>query len=36
MTVIWTVNPESDIKRCEKENDAVIFEHYRPDIGSRE
>ena len=30
MTVIWTVNPKSDIKRCEKDHDAVVFEHYKP------
>jgi len=30
ITVIWTVNPASDITRCGKENDVVIFEHYMP------
>ncbi|MCL2069645.1 MAG: hypothetical protein FWH19_01490 [Treponema sp.] len=30
MRLIWTVRPDNDIERCEKENDAVIFEHYRP------
>jgi len=28
--VVWTVIPDHDIKRCEKENDTVIFEHYEP------
>jgi len=31
MNVIWTVTPESDIKKCELENDIVIFENYRPE-----
>jgi glycerophosphoryl diester phosphodiesterase len=30
MTAIWTVRPDNEIERCEKENDVVIFEHYRP------
>ena len=30
MTIVWTVNPASDIAGCEKEYDAVIFEHYLP------
>jgi len=30
INVIWTVNPASDITRCGKENDVVIFEHYTP------
>jgi len=30
MRVVWTVRPDSDIERCEKENDAVIFEYYEP------
>jgi len=30
INVIWTVNPASDITRCGKENDVVIFEHYKP------
>lgn len=30
MTVIWTVAPEHNIAQCENENDAVIFEHYKP------
>ena len=30
MTVVWTVRPGCDIERCEKENDAVIFEYYAP------
>jgi len=30
MNVIWTVKPEHDIKKCEKENDTIIFEYYTP------
>ena len=30
INVIWTVSPENDIDRCEKENDTVIFEYYKP------
>jgi len=30
VNVVWTLNPESDITKCEKENDVVIFEHYTP------
>jgi glycerophosphoryl diester phosphodiesterase len=30
MTAIWTVRPNSDIARCEKENDTIIFEYYTP------
>jgi glycerophosphoryl diester phosphodiesterase len=30
MTAVWTVRPDSDIRRCEKENDTVIFEYYTP------
>jgi len=30
MNVIWTVLPGHDTEKCEKENDAVIFEFYKP------
>ena len=30
INVVWTVRPEDDISRCEKENDTVIFEYYTP------
>ena len=30
MKVIWTIHPDDDIKKCEKENDVIIFEHYTP------
>jgi len=30
MNMVWTVRPEHDIKRHQKENDAVIFEYYMP------
>ena len=30
MNVIWTVHPTSDIKKCESENDTIIFEYYKP------
>jgi len=30
INVIWTVKPSSDITRCGKDNDVVIFEHYTP------
>jgi len=30
INVVWTVSPASDIARCGKENDVVIFEHYTP------
>jgi len=33
MKVIWTVHPDDDIKRCEKDNDVIIFEHYTPAPG---
>jgi len=28
---VWTVKPFHDIKKCEKENDIIIFEYYRPE-----
>ena len=28
--VIWTIKPDHDIKKCEKENDTIIFEYYQP------
>lgn len=31
MRVVWTVRPEDDPPRRERENDAVIFEFYRPE-----
>lgn len=31
MSVVWTVHPEDDPPRLERENDAVIFEFYRPE-----
>ena len=31
MNVIWTVRPNHDIKKCEKENDTIIFEFYTPE-----
>jgi len=31
MKVIWTVHSDDDIKRCKKDNDVIIFEHYTPD-----
>jgi len=31
MNVIWTVRPNHDIKKCEKENDTIIFEFYKPE-----
>ena len=30
MTAVWTVRPGSDINRCQRENDTVIFEYYIP------
>jgi len=30
INVIWTVHPNHDIKKCEKENDTIIFEYYKP------
>ena len=30
MKVIWTVQPDDDIAEFEKENDSIIFEHYKP------
>ena len=30
MKVVWTVRDEQDAALCEQENDAVIFEYYRP------
>jgi len=30
MNVVWTVRPEHDTAGYEKENDAVIFEYYKP------
>jgi len=30
MKVIWTVHPTNDIKKCEKQNDVIIFEYYKP------
>jgi len=30
MNVIWTIYPDDDIKKCEKENDVIIFEYYKP------
>ena len=31
--VIWTVVPEHDIEKCERENDTIIFELYKPEPG---
>jgi glycerophosphoryl diester phosphodiesterase len=31
MMMIWTIRPEHDIKRCEEENDTIIFEYYQPE-----
>ena len=31
INVVWTVKPEHDIKKYEKENDTVIFEYYTPE-----
>ena len=28
---VWTVRPSHDIKKCEKENDIIIFEYYKPE-----
>ena len=28
--VIWTIHPDDDIEKCEKENSVIIFEHYMP------
>jgi len=30
MKFIWTTQPGDNILKCEKQNDAVIFEHYEP------
>jgi len=30
MKAVWTVLPDADIKKCEKENNMIIFEHYEP------
>jgi len=30
MKVVWTVLPTHDIKKCEKLNDTIIFEYYKP------
>jgi len=30
MNVAWTVQPEHDIKKCESDNDTIIFEFYKP------
>jgi len=30
MNVVWTIKPEHDIKKYEKENDSIIFEYYTP------
>ena len=30
MNFIWTVLPNHNIIKCEKENDTIIFEHYKP------
>jgi len=30
INVIWTAKPDDDITRFEKENDTIIFEHYKP------
>jgi len=30
INVVWTVIPAHDINKCEKENDIIIFEYYRP------
>jgi len=29
--VVWTVRPHQDITKCEKENDTIIFEFYKPE-----
>jgi len=29
--IIWTVQPDSDIKKCETENDTIIFEYFNPE-----
>jgi len=30
MNIVWTVQPTHDIKKCEKQNDTIIFEYYKP------
>jgi len=30
MRIAWTLRPDQDIERCEKENDMIIFEYFRP------
>jgi len=30
MAMVWTVLPDHDIKKCENENDVIIFEFYQP------
>ncbi len=32
MPVVFTAQPEDDARKLQRENDAVIFEHYRPHI----
>jgi len=31
MNIVWTVLPDHDIKKCEEQNDAIIFEYYKPE-----
>ena len=31
INVVWTIKPEHDIKKFEKENDTIIFEYYEPE-----
>jgi len=31
MNAVWTVKPGQDIIKCEKKNDTIIFEYYRPE-----
>ena len=30
MNFIWTIQPQHKIEKCEKENDTIIFEYYKP------
>jgi len=30
MKVTWTIQPSHDVEKCERQNDAIIFEYYKP------